>query len=95
MHLERLSLDWHGQQKKGDIVQRVTGNIADIEKFVADGLIDLLSGILTIFGVATVMFYTSVPYTLLSIVIIPALAVLVAEAHKADSLAEVPRAAAA
>jgi ATP-binding cassette subfamily B protein len=77
VHLERLSLDWHGQQKKGDIVQRVTGNIADIEKFVADGLIDLLSGILTIFGVATVMFYTSVPYTLLSIVIIPALAVLV------------------
>jgi len=77
VHLERLSLDWHGQQKKGDIVQRVTGNIADIEKFVADGLIDLLSGSLTIFGVATVMFYTSVPYTLLSIVIVPALAVLV------------------
>ena len=33
-HLERLSLDWHGKQKKGDLVQRVTGNIADIEKLV-------------------------------------------------------------
>ena len=37
--LERLSLDWHGRQKKGDLVQRVTGNIADIEKFVTDGLV--------------------------------------------------------
>ncbi len=34
-HLQRLSLDWHGKQKKGDLVQRVTGNIADIEKLVA------------------------------------------------------------
>jgi ATP-binding cassette, subfamily B, bacterial len=24
-HLQRLSLDWHGKQKKGDLVQRVTG----------------------------------------------------------------------
>ena len=51
-HLQRLSLDWHGKQKKGDLVQRVTGNIADIEKFVTDGLVDLLSGILTLVGVA-------------------------------------------
>src|SRR3989454_2271692 len=45
-HLERLSLDWHGKQKKGDLVQRVTGNIADIEKLVTDGLGDRLGGIL-------------------------------------------------
>jgi len=43
-HLQRLSLDWHGKQKKGDLVQRVTGNIADIEKLVTDGLVDLLAG---------------------------------------------------
>jgi ABC-type multidrug transport system fused ATPase/permease subunit len=41
-HLQRLSLDWHGKQKKGDLVQRVTGNITDIEKLVTDGLVDLL-----------------------------------------------------
>jgi ATP-binding cassette subfamily B protein len=75
--IQRLSLDWHGKQKKGDIVQRVTGNISDVEKFVTDGLVDLLTGILTIVGVAAVMFYYSVPYSLLSVVIIPALAVLV------------------
>jgi ATP-binding cassette, subfamily B, bacterial len=75
--IQRLSLDWHGKQKKGDIVQRVTGNITDIEKFVTDGLVDLLTGILTIVGVASVMFYYSVPYTLISIVVVPALALVV------------------
>src|SRR5579884_3978468 len=36
-HLQRLSLDWHDRQKKGDLVQRITGNIADIEKLVTGG----------------------------------------------------------
>src|SRR5579862_1220089 len=59
-HLQRLSLDWHDKQKKGDLVQRVTGNISDIEKLVSDGLVDLLAGILTLIGVAVVMLFISV-----------------------------------
>jgi ATP-binding cassette subfamily B protein len=76
-HLQRISLDWHGKQKKGDLVQRITGNIADIEKFVTDGLVDLLVGILTLFGVAAIMLFYSVQYTILSLAIVPALAVIV------------------
>ncbi len=76
-HLQRISLDWHGKQKKGDLVQRITGNIADIEKFVTDGLVDLLVSILTLGGVAAIMTFYSVPFTVLSLAIIPALAVIV------------------
>jgi ABC-type multidrug transport system fused ATPase/permease subunit len=76
-HLQRISLDWHGKQKKGDLVQRITGNIADIEKFVTDGLVDLLVGVLTIVGVAAIMLFYSVSYTILSLAILPALAVIV------------------
>ncbi len=76
-HLERLSLDWHGKQKKGDLVQRITGNIADIEKLVTDGMVDLLTGILTIVGVITVMLIVNWQFTVLSIVILPALIVVV------------------
>ncbi len=76
-HLQRLSLDWHGKQKKGDLVQRVTGNIADIEKFVTDGLVDLLSGILTLVGVAAVMIFISPSFTLISLAIAPALFMIV------------------
>src|SRR3989442_10162959 len=64
-HLERLSLDWHGKQKKGDLVQRVTGNIADIEKLVTDGLVDLLAGILLFVGIVVIMYVISPQYTLL------------------------------
>ncbi len=76
-HLQRISLDWHGKQKKGDLVQRITGNIADIEKFVTDGLVDLLVGVLTLIGVASIMLFYSVPYTVLSLAIAPALFVIV------------------
>ncbi len=76
-HLQRLSLDWHGKQKKGNLVQRVIGNIADIQKLVTDGLVDLLAGILTLAAVLSVMLFLSVPYTLISLSVAPVLFVAV------------------
>src|SRR5579859_2622315 len=76
-HLERLSLDWHGKQKKGDLVQRITGNIADIEKLVTDGMVDLLTGFLTIVGVIIIMLLVNAEFTVLSLVILPALILVV------------------
>jgi ATP-binding cassette subfamily B protein len=75
--IQRLSLDWHGKQRKGDVVQRVTGNTTDVEKFVTEGLVNFIACVLTILGVSAVMFYYSVPYSLLSLVIFPALAVII------------------
>src|SRR2546421_146786 len=72
-HLQRLSLDWHGKQKKGDLVQRITGNIADIEKLVTDGLVDLLAAVLTLIGIASVMLFLSSAYTVIALTIVPAL----------------------
>jgi ABC-type multidrug transport system fused ATPase/permease subunit len=76
-HLQRISLDWHGKQKKGDLVQRITGNITDIEKFVTDGMVDLLVSVLTLVGVASIMLFYSLAYTVLSLAILPALFVIV------------------
>ena len=76
-HLQRLSLDWHGKQKKGDLVQRVTGNVADVEKFVTDGIVDLLGGFLIIIGITAVMLSLSPLYTLISLSIAPALFMIV------------------
>ncbi len=72
-HLQRLSLNWHGKQQKGDLVQRVTGNIADIEKLATDGLVDLLAGVLTLVGVVLVMLFVSAQFTLIAMAIAPAL----------------------
>jgi len=76
-HLQRLSLDWHGKQKKGDLVQRITGNITDIEKFVTDGLVDIMGSVLTLVGVAIIMYTISPSYMLLSLAITPILFVIV------------------
>ncbi len=76
-HLQRLSLDWHGKQKKGDLVQRITGNIADIEKLVTDGLVDLMAAGLTLVGVAAIMLFISWQYTIISLSIAPALFLIV------------------
>jgi ABC-type multidrug transport system fused ATPase/permease subunit/pSer/pThr/pTyr-binding forkhead associated (FHA) protein len=75
--IQRLSLDWHGKQRKGDIVQRVTGNTTEVEKFVSEGLVNFIACVLTILGVAAVMFHYSVPYSLLSLVTFPALGVII------------------
>src|SRR5436853_1993826 len=77
VHLEHVSLDWHGRQRVGDIVQRITGNVTDIEKLVTDGLVDLLSGILTLVGILAVMLLINWQFTLLSMGIVPPLFIVV------------------
>ncbi|MBV9230383.1 MAG: ATP-binding cassette domain-containing protein [Chloroflexi bacterium] len=76
-HLQRLSMDWYDKQKRGDLVQRITGNITDLEKLVTDGLVDLLAGTLTLVGVAVIMFFISKEYMLLSLAIAPLLFLIV------------------
>src|SRR5260370_7085975 len=41
-HLERLSLDWHGKQKKGDLVHRIQGNIPTLNNPSPNRLLNLL-----------------------------------------------------
>jgi ATP-binding cassette, subfamily B, bacterial len=76
-HLQHLPLEWHGRQRVGDLVQRITGNIADVEKLVTDGLVDLLSGFLTLFGILIVMTWLNWQFTVLCMVIVPAMALVV------------------
>ncbi|MBV9025089.1 MAG: ABC transporter ATP-binding protein [Streptomycetaceae bacterium] len=76
-HVEHVSLDWHVRQQVGEIVQRISGNITDIEKLVTDGLVDLLSGVLTLAGILTVMLVINWQFTVLSMCIAPLLAVTV------------------
>src|SRR5229473_7838816 len=75
-HLQRLSLDWHGKLKKGDLVQRITGNIADIEKLVTDGMVDLLAAVLTLVAIVGVMLFLSSAYTVIALTVVPAMFVI-------------------
>lgn len=75
--LQRLTLDWHGKQKKGDLVQRITGDIANIEKLVIDGLVDVFAGILTLVLSTWILISTQWQLTLISVVVLPALFIII------------------
>src|SRR5438067_5332406 len=69
-HLQRLPIVWHSKQEQGDLAQRATGNINDLEKFVADGMVDLAAGVLTIFGVLIAMLRTNWVLTIFSAIVV-------------------------
>lgn len=72
-HIQRLTLDWHNKQKKGDLIQRLIGDIAALERLVTDGLIEGATGILTLVGCIIVLLFISIPFTLLFVITLPAL----------------------
>ncbi len=86
-HLQRLTLDWHDKQKKGDIVQRIIGDVASIERLITDGLIEFVSGILTVLGITIIVLLISVQFTLLFAVVVPVLFLIVYTYLKRISLA--------
>lgn len=75
--LQRLTLDWHDRQKKGDIVQRIIGDVAAIERLITDGLIEFVSGVLTVIGITIIILLISVQFTFLFVVIVPILFLIV------------------
>lgn len=76
-HLQRLPLGWHDRQRTGDLVQRVVGNVSDVEKLVTNGLVDLLAGLLTLVGILTAMLLLNASFTLLAVVVVPVLFAIV------------------
>jgi len=76
-HLQRLTVNWHNAHEQGDLVQRISGNMADIEKFIADGLIDAVADVLTLIGVLIVMLLSNLPLTVISFIIIPLLGLII------------------
>ena len=75
--IQSLPLGWHARQRTGDVIQRVTANITDIEKLVTDGLVDLLAGVLSLAGIVIVMTVLNWRFTVLAIGVVPVLFIVV------------------
>jgi len=72
-HIQHLPLHWHERQRTGDIVNRITSNVTDVEKLVTDGLEDLLAGILILIGIVIVVFLLNWQFALMTMFIMPIL----------------------
>jgi len=72
-HVQRLSLSYHDHKQTGDLISRVTSDIAAIQTFIASGLLGAVVDSLTLAGMVGVMFYINWRFTLVALSVAPVL----------------------
>ena len=75
--LQRLPFAFHDQAHTGDLMSRATGDIAETERFVGTGLMELASTLLLLVGVVAAMLLMDVRLALLALIPLPILLVAV------------------
>jgi len=76
-HIQRLSLDFYDQTRTGDLISRVTSDIATIQSFITSDLLDAIIQSLTLIGMVAWMLYLDWRFTLVSLSVAPVLFVVV------------------
>jgi ATP-binding cassette, subfamily B, bacterial len=70
-HVQNLSLDFFDRRRLGDLISRLTGDIASIETFVLSGVADALSYVLRIVFFSVALFYLQWDLALVSLFVAP------------------------
>lgn len=70
-HLQRLSPNFYIHQRTGDLLSRMNGDIAEIQRFSVDSLFSSVSGTLGLIGSVTMMFILEHHLACLLFVLIP------------------------
>ncbi len=74
-HVHRLSLGYYAEHEAGDIMSRFTNDSETIQQALSFALINVLSSILLIVWVVISMLQTNAPYALLSLAVVPFMAI--------------------
>jgi ATP-binding cassette subfamily B protein/subfamily B ATP-binding cassette protein MsbA len=77
-HLQRLSLAFHGRQKVGDLMYRITADSFAVQTMVMNGVLPILSALILLVGMLVVLIPLDATLTLVSLTIVPALFALIA-----------------
>ena len=72
-HIQRLSLSFHDRKRTGDLISRVTSDIDAVQSFVSTVLLGILVNILTLVGMMAVMLYLNWAFTIIALLVAPAL----------------------
>ncbi|MBX7214514.1 MAG: ABC transporter ATP-binding protein/permease [Thermoflexales bacterium] len=70
-HLHRLSQGFYGKHEAGDLMSRITSDTEAIGQMFGFGLVSLFTGVLSLIWTAYNMITKSVPFALLSLVVVP------------------------
>jgi ATP-binding cassette subfamily B protein len=74
-NVQRLPFAFHNQAQTGDLMSRATSDIAETERFVGIGLMDLTATVLLLVGVVAAMLLENFWLALLALIPLPALVV--------------------
>jgi ATP-binding cassette, subfamily B, bacterial len=72
-HIQRLSLSEYDKAQTGDLITRITSDIAAVQDFINSALLGMIVNSLTLLGMMAVMFYINWRFTLIALSIVPAL----------------------
>jgi len=70
-HLQRLSPTFYGQRRTGDILSRLDGDVAEIQRFAVDSLFSAVSALIGLVGAVALMLMLSWQLSLLLALLIP------------------------
>ena len=70
-HLQRLSPAWYARARGGDVLQRLDGDVAEIQRFAIDALLSLVNGVIALSGTLVLMAMLNWKLSLLALAIIP------------------------
>jgi ATP-binding cassette subfamily B protein len=70
-HLQRLSPSFYARHRTGDILSRLDGDVAEIQRFALDGLFSVISAVIGLIGALAFLFYLHAHLALIALVMLP------------------------
>lgn len=70
-HLQTLSPSFYGQRRIGDLMSRLDGDVAEIQRFAVDSLFSAVSSVIGLFFSVAMLLTLSWKLSLLALVLIP------------------------
>lgn len=71
-HLARLSPAYHARSSGGDLLARIDGDIAEVQRFAIDSVLALVNGVIALTGALVLMLSLSWQLSILALVLLPA-----------------------
>ena len=71
-HLLTLSPDFHARRGTGELIARLDGDIAEVQRFGLDSLLGAISAVFGLAGTLGILFWLSGPLALIALVLLPA-----------------------
>ena len=81
-HLQRQSLAYHGRQRVGDLLYRITADSFAVQTMIMNGILPILSALILLVGMLVVLFPMDPVLTLLALTVVPVLFALISSFNK-------------